>query len=61
MSTDVISKKNNGIRSNLKWSRYSELVSKKRELDNPRQQEEKQEERQYLDIYRKLIMIFMMD
>jgi GNAT superfamily N-acetyltransferase len=51
---DVISKKNNGIRSNLKWSRYSELVSKKRELNNPRQQEEKQEERQYLDICRKL-------
>jgi GNAT superfamily N-acetyltransferase len=53
MSKDVISKKNNGIRSNLKWSRYSKLVGKKKELDHTRQQEES-EERQYLDICSKL-------
>jgi GNAT superfamily N-acetyltransferase len=53
MSKDVISKKNNGIRSNLKWSRYSKLVGKKKELDHTRQQEES-EERKYLDICSKL-------
>ena len=57
MSKDVISKKNNGIRSNLKWSRYSKLFGKNRELYHTRQQEgekEEEEERKYLDICSKL-------
>src|SRR5919112_4929284 len=58
MSKDVISKKkNNGIRSNLKWSRYSKLFGKKRELEHTPQQEEKGDEeegRKYLDICSKL-------
>ena len=55
MSKDVISKKNNGIRSNLKWSRYSKLIDKKGELVNTRQQEENEKkERKYLDICSKL-------
>jgi hypothetical protein len=53
MSKDVISKKNNNNRTNLKWLRYSKLF-KKRELDYTRQQEEKEEERKYLDICSKL-------
>ena len=53
MSKDVISKKNNDTRSNLKWSRYSKLVGKKKELDHTQQQEES-EERKYLDICSKL-------
>ena len=57
MSKDIISKKNNGIRSNLKWSRYSKLFGKKTELYHTRQQEgekEEEEERKYLDICGKL-------
>ena len=58
MSKDVISKKkNNGIRSNLKWSRYSKLFGKKRELEHTPQQEEKEDEeegRKYFDICSKL-------
>jgi hypothetical protein len=55
MSKDVISKKNNGIRSNLKWSRYSKLFGNKTELYHTRQQEEKEEEeRKYLDVCSKL-------
>jgi GNAT superfamily N-acetyltransferase len=55
MFKDVISKKNNGIRSNLKWSRYSKLIDKKGELVNTRQQEENEKkERKYLDICSKL-------
>ncbi len=59
MSKNVISKKkkNNNNTANLRWSRYSELFGKKRELDNKQQQrgeEENQEERKFLDVCRRL-------
>jgi GNAT superfamily N-acetyltransferase len=55
MSKDVSSKmkKNNNNSSNLKWSRYSKLFGKNRELDNTLQYEE-QEEGNYLDVCSKL-------
>jgi hypothetical protein len=49
MSKDVISKKNNNNRTNLKWLRYSKLFCKHSELDNTQQQEDK-EEVKYLDV-----------
>ncbi len=62
MSKDVISKKNNGIRSNLKWSRYSKLIDKKGELVNTRQQEENEKKKENIWIYVvNLPMLFMMD
>ena len=51
MSKDVISKKNNGIRSNLKWSRYSKLFGKNRELYHTRQQEGEKEEEERKKIF----------
>lgn len=57
MSKNVMSKKekNNNNTTNLRWSRYSELFGKKRELDNKQQREEEiQEERKYLDVCSRL-------
>jgi GNAT superfamily N-acetyltransferase len=56
MSKDVISKKKNNNSSNLKWSRYSKLIGKKRELDNNTLQleEKEEEEGKYLDVCSRL-------
>jgi hypothetical protein len=57
MSKNVISKKkkNNNNTANLRWSRYSELFGKKRELENKQQREEEnQEEGKYLDVCSRL-------
>ena len=58
MSKNVISKKekkNNNNTANLRWSRYSELFGKKRELENKQQREkENQEEGKYLDVCSRL-------
>jgi hypothetical protein len=59
MSKNVISKEkkeNNNNTANLRWSRYSELFGKKRELDNKQQrgEEENQEEGKYLDVCSRL-------